>query len=128
MLQHNTTTVVVQHVQNGQTIRWLQWQNIADTLCTFKTPSPYEQLLPLPTTCFKMFWKGSLMIPHHPTLSIFHCYPLPIHHPSPSLKILIIHLVQGRRGCRERWLKATGWYVLRIILACLVGCGVIIIA
>ena len=22
---------------------------------TFKTPSPYEQLLPLPTPCFKMF-------------------------------------------------------------------------
>ena len=95
MPQHNTTTVVVQHVQNGQTIGWLQWRNIVDTLCmiktfqggrgddTFKTPSPYEQLLPLPTTCFKMFWKDSLMIPHHPTSSIFHCYPLPIHHPYP---------------------------------------------
>ena len=34
------------------------------------------------------------MTPHHPTSSIFHCYPLPIHHPSPPpLKILIIHEV-----------------------------------
>ena len=31
---HNTTTVVVQDVQNGRTIRWLQWWNIiADSLC-----------------------------------------------------------------------------------------------
>ena len=50
---------------------------------TFKTPSPYEQLLPLPTPCFKMFLERSLngSHPHHPTSSIFHCYPLPIHHP-----------------------------------------------
>ena len=30
---------------------------------TFKPP--YEQLLPLPTPCFKMFWKDSLMTPPH---------------------------------------------------------------
>ena len=53
---------------------------------TFKTPSPYEQLLPLPTPCFKMFLEDPLMTPHHPTSSIFHCYPLPIHHPSPPPK------------------------------------------
>ena len=36
---------------------------------------------------------NDLSTPHHPTSSIFHCYPLPIHHPCfPSpLKILIIH-------------------------------------
>ena len=57
-----------------------------------KPPSPYEQLLPLPTPCFKMFLEGSLNDPHphHLTSSILHCYPLPIHHP-PPLKILIIH-------------------------------------
>ena len=45
-----------------------------------KPQSPYEQLLPLPTPCFKMFLKRSLMTPtpHHPTSSIVHCYP-----PSP---------------------------------------------
>ena len=26
-------------------------------------PPPYEQLLPLPTPCFKMFWKDPLMTP-----------------------------------------------------------------
>ena len=58
---------------------------------TFKTPSPYEQLLPLPTPCFKMFLERSVNDPH-PTSSIFHCYPPhPIHHPFPPLKILIIH-------------------------------------
>ena len=52
---------------------------------TFKTPSPYEQLLPLPTPCFKMFLERSLNDPHphYHTSSIFHCYPLPIHHPFP---------------------------------------------
>ena len=49
---------------------------------TFETPSPYEQLLPLPLPCFKnCFWKDLLMTPHHPTSSIFHRYPPPIHHP-----------------------------------------------
>ena len=49
---------------------------------TFNTPS-YEQLLPLPTPCFKMFLERSFNDPHHPTSSTFHCYPLPIHHPFP---------------------------------------------
>ena len=75
-----------------------------------KPPPPYEQLLPLPTPCFKMFLERSLndpLTPHHPTSYIHHCYPpspsttplhtsitvppLPIHHPFPPLKILIIH-------------------------------------
>ena len=30
--RHNTTTVVVQDVQNGRTIGWLQWWNIAGPL------------------------------------------------------------------------------------------------
>ena len=29
---HNTTTVVVQHVQNGRTIGWLQWSSTAGSL------------------------------------------------------------------------------------------------
>ena len=42
-----------------------------------KPPPPYEQLLPLPTPCFKMFLERSLNdpTPHHPTSSILHCYP-----------------------------------------------------
>ena len=48
-----------------------------------KTPPSYKQLLPLPTPVFKMFLERSLNDPHHPTSSIFHCYPLPIHHSFP---------------------------------------------
>ena len=67
---------------------------------TFKPPSPYEQLLPLPTPCFEMFLERSLNDPHphHPTSSIFHCYPLHIHHPSPPKKILIIHHISSSSG------------------------------
>ena len=38
-------------------------------------PPPYEQLLPLPSPCFKMFLETSLNdpTPHHPTSSILHC-------------------------------------------------------
>ena len=32
MPRHNTTTVVVQYVENGRTIAWLQWWNSAGTL------------------------------------------------------------------------------------------------
>ena len=32
MPRHNTTTVAVQHVQNGRRIGWLQWWNIAGSL------------------------------------------------------------------------------------------------
>ena len=62
---------------------------------TFKTPSPYEQLLPLSTSCFKMFLERSLNDPHphHPTSSTFHCYPPPHPPPLPPLKILIIHML-----------------------------------
>ena len=30
--RHNTTTVVVEDVQNGRTIGWLEWSNIAGSL------------------------------------------------------------------------------------------------
>ena len=47
---------------------------------TFKTPSPYEQLLPLPTPCFKMFfWKNPSMTPPH----FKHPSLLPPPHPPP---------------------------------------------
>ena len=55
------------------------------------TPSkphpPYEQLFPLPTPCFKMFWKDPLMTPtpHHFSSNTFHCYPPP-HSPPLPLK------------------------------------------
>ena len=40
-------------------------------------------LYPLPV--LRRFWKDPLMTstPYHPTSSILHCYPLPIHHPFP---------------------------------------------
>ena len=60
---------------------------------TFKTPSPYEQLLPLPTPCFKMFLERSLDDP--PPLHFEHLSLLPPPHLPPAippLKILIIHL------------------------------------
>ena len=53
---------------------------------TFKPPPLCEQLLPLPTPCFKMFLERSLNDTQHPTSSILHCYPLPIHHPFPPPK------------------------------------------
>ena len=67
---------------------------------------PYEQLLPLPTPFLRRFWRDPLMTPHHPTSSIFHCYPLPVHHPSPLLKILIIHM-------QEQMIKTRGWKASR---------------
>ena len=33
MQRHNTMTVAVQDIQNGRTIGWLQWLNIAGSLC-----------------------------------------------------------------------------------------------
>ena len=60
---------------------WLKFSGGAGVVTPSKPSPPYEQLLPLPTPCFKMFLKRSLNDPHHPTSSIFHCYPLP--HPPP---------------------------------------------
>ena len=64
---------------------------------TFKTSSPYEQLLSLPTPCFKMFSERSLndSHTHFKHLSLL---PLPIHHPCPhknfdhtvSLSLMVI--------------------------------------
>ena len=48
---------------------------------TFKTPSPYEQLLPLPTPCFKMFLERSLNDPLPPHFK--HLALLPPPHPPP---------------------------------------------
>ena len=54
---------------------------------TSKPPPPYEQLLPLPTPCFKMFLERS---PTTPLQASFTATPSPSTIPSP-LKILIIH-------------------------------------
>ena len=60
---------------------------------TFKTPSPYEQLLPLPTPYFKMFLERSLNDPHPPPSHFKHLSMLAPASTTPSpLKILIIHL------------------------------------
>ena len=48
---------------------------------TFENPSPYEQLLPLPTPVLRCFCYDPLMTLHHPTSSILHC---PSTTPSPS--------------------------------------------
>ena len=59
-------------------------------------PSPPRTTFAFTHLPFKMFLERSLNDPHphHPTSSIFHCYPPP--HPpplpSPPQKILIIHL------------------------------------
>ena len=50
---------------------------------TFETPSPYEQLLPLPTPVLRCFWKDPLMTPTTPLQAPFTATPLPIHHPFP---------------------------------------------
>ena len=74
---------------------------------TFKTPSPYEQLLSLPTPCFK-FLERSLnnppLPPHFKHLSLQappHPPPLP-----PSQKILIIHKTNLFRLCKSRVAKS----------------------
>ena len=74
---------------------------------TFKTPSPYEQLLSLLTPCFK-FLERSLNNPppppHFKHLSLLappHPPPLP-----PSQKILIIHETNLFRLCKSRVAKS----------------------
>ena len=69
---------------------WLKFSGEGRGGDTFETPSPYEQLLPLPTPCFKMFGKIPLWPPTTPLQASFTATPHPIHHPFP-LKILIIH-------------------------------------
>ena len=95
---------------------------------TFKSPSPYEQLLPLPTPCFKMFLERSLNDPPPPPTHFKHLSLLPLS-PSttpPPLKILIIHVlvltfccdVVGRCVCVWGWANVSGvpWSVQGIIL------------
>ena len=59
------------------------------------TPSkplpPYEQLLPLPTPCFRCFWKDPLMTPTPPPPHLKHLSLL--FPPPPKKKILIIHML-----------------------------------
>ena len=74
---------------------------------TFKMPSPYEQLLSLPTPCFK-FLKRSLNNPppppHFKRLSLL-APPHPLLLP-PSQKILIIHKTNLFRLCKSRVAKS----------------------
>ena len=92
--QHNLfqNTIGLRHYRplDKRSCVWLKFSGGQGWWDLQNPPPPCEQLLPLPTPCFKMFWKDPLTTPT-PTSSIFHCYPLPIHHPFP-LKILIIHL------------------------------------
>ena len=70
---------------------WLKFSREGAGVGTFSKPPPSTNNFCLyPPPVLRCFWKDSLITPHHPTSSIFHSYPLPIHHRSP-LKILIIH-------------------------------------
>ena len=51
-----------------------------------KPPPPTNNFRFYPPTVSRCFRKDPLMTPHHPTSSIFHCYPLPIQHPFPPHK------------------------------------------
>ena len=52
-----------------------------------------------------MFLERSLNDPHHPTSSTFHCYPLPIHHPSPPRNFdhtpMELSTLPLKYGCRN---------------------------
>ena len=51
---------------------------------TFNTPIlPVNNFCLYPPPVLRCFWKDPLMAPHNPMSSIFHCYSLAIHHPSP---------------------------------------------
>ena len=79
------------------------------------TPSkprpPYEQLLPLPTSFLDVFGEIPLKWPPQPTLSILHCYPLPIHHPFPPknfdhthswLTVPLAFLIRSESNCAQQ--------------------------
>ena len=55
----------------------------AGVVTAFNPPTPMNNSCLYSRPVLRCFWKDPLMTPHHPTSSIFHCYPLPIHHPSP---------------------------------------------
>ena len=48
-----------------------------------KPPLPTNNFCLYPSPVLRCFLERSLNDPHHPTSSIFHCYPLPIHQPFP---------------------------------------------
>ena len=58
---------------------------------TSNLPPLCEQLLLYPPPVLRCFWKDPLMTPNTPLQASFTATPLPIHHPSLPLKILIIH-------------------------------------
>ena len=52
--------------------------------------TPLQEMFVCTPLPFKLFKRDSLTTPHRPTLNIFHCYPLSIHHSfQPLIKILI---------------------------------------
>ena len=76
--QYQVNLINIRHSQHM--IKILQGGRGDDT---FKPPSPYETTFAFIHPCFRMFLKRSLndTPPHHPTSSIFYCYPLPIYQP-----------------------------------------------
>ena len=60
-----------------------------------KPPPPYEQLLPLPTPCFKMFLERSLNDPPPPHFKHLSLLPPTLSTTLSPLKILIIHMTIG---------------------------------
>ena len=97
-----------------------------------KPPPPYQQLLPLPTHCFKMFFERSLNDPpppHFKHLSLLppspSTTPSPI--PPPPVKILIIHqsdwpfkFFQTRGDC-DQFRIANGTRVLCCVIIKVIG-------
>ena len=74
-----------------------------------------------------MFLEGSLNEPptsHHPTSSILHCYPLPIHHPSapknfdhtPAFSEMIKRYLQSVEGVKAECQLVTSIFILWLFL------------
>ena len=84
---------------------------------TFKTPlPPMNNFCVYPPSVLKCFWKDPLMIPHphHPTSSIFHCYPPP--HPPPLLPPKNFdHTLTSERNFIESSVRWFGREILKLM-------------
>ena len=72
-----------------------------------KPPPSYEQLLPLPTPCFKMFLERSLNDLPPPLQASFTATPRAQPPPLPPIKILIIHSSRERRERGKKILSSS---------------------
>ena len=82
----------------------------AGVVKTSKPLPPTNNFCLYPPPVLRCFWKDPLMTPypHHPTSSILHCYPLPIHHPFPKNfdhTPFLSYSVKVCKYCGHRFLK-----------------------